>query len=162
MHHGACALIEATWIRGWADVALAPVAAAAIAGWDPSARSLLPAAWALARKVAAVDADVVTTPLAATVLTAMVAHRHAVDLGAYLGEFGHGLVGEARAWFGVTGANPADARDVAALLTAAWGPVPHAAPAAVMLWGQAIAPVHLGEVVPARPPVPGRSRRRVS
>ena len=162
MHHGACALIEATWIRGWADVALAPVAAAAIAGWDPSARSLVPAAWALARKVAAVDADVVTTPLAATVLTAMVAHRHAVDLGAYLGEFGHGLVGEARAWFGVTGANPADARDVAALLTAAWGPVPHAAPAAVMLWGQAIALAHLGEVVPARPPVPGRSRRRVS
>ena len=162
MHHGACALVEATWTRGWTDVALAPITAAAIAGYDPGARALVPAAWTLAREIAAADAGLVTTPLGATVLAAMVTHRHAVDLGAHLGEFGHGIVGEARAWFGVIGAAPVDGRDVAALLGAAWGAVPAAAPETVTLWGQAVALADLGEVVPPRPPVPGRSRRRAS
>jgi len=158
MHHGACALIEATWARALADVALAPMMAACVAGWDPTAASGIAAAWRLAGAIAGVGGELVGTPLAAQVMAAIVHHRQASDLGAFMGETGHAIVGEARAWFGVAGVDAHAPAVVAARLVAAWGPRAPRAGATVRLWGQALALDEFGPALPVRPQPPGRSR----
>lgn len=157
MHHGACALVEATWARGLADVALAPMLAACVAGWDPSAAPGIAAAWRLTEAIAGVGGELGATPLAGQVMAAIVQHRRASDLGAFLGETGHAIVGEARAWFGVVGVDADAPAVVAARLADAWGARAPRAGAAVRLWGQTVAFDALGPSVPVRPPLPGRS-----
>ncbi|MBK9030200.1 MAG: hypothetical protein IPL61_02475 [Myxococcales bacterium] len=161
MHHGACATVEAGWTRAFAEVALAPVLATCIAGWDPAARGSVAPAWALAGAIAGVGVEVVAAPLARAVVTAIAAHRVATDdLGAYLGEIGHAIVGEARAWLGVTGQTPTSAAAVEAALAAGWGDPARRTDAAVILWGRACPLARFGPTLPPRPPVPGRSRPR--
>ena len=158
MHHGACALVEATWARTLADVALAPMLAACVAGWEPSAAPGIAAAWRLAGTIAGVGGELAGTPLAVQVMAAIVQHRQASDLGAFLGETGHAIVGEARAWFGVAGVDADAPAVVAARLAAAWGRRAPGPGATVRLWGQALALDDFGPTLPVRPPVPGRSR----
>lgn len=158
MHHGACALVEATWARGLADVALAPMLAACVAGWEPAARPGIDAAWRLAGAVAGIGGELGALPLTAQVIAAVVQHREASDLGAFLGETGHAIVAEARAWFAVAGVDVRGSAVVAAQLAAAWGPRPPGPGAAVRLWDQVLGLAALGPTLPARPPLPGRSR----
>ena len=94
----------------------------------------------------------------AQVMAAAVQHREARDLGAFVGETGHGFVAEARAWFGVAGVDASAPAVVAARLADAWGPRPPGVGATVRLWDQALALDALGPALPVRPPVPGRSR----
>ena len=91
-------------------------------------------------------------------MVAIVQHRQASDLGAFLGETGHAIVGEARAWFGVAGVDADAPAVVAARLAAAWGRRAPGPGATVRLWGQALALDDFGPTLPVRPPVPGRSR----
>ena len=75
-----------------------------------------------------------------------------------MGETGHAIVGEARAWFGVAGVDAHAPAVVAARLVAAWGPRAPRAGATVRLWGQALALDEFGPALPVRPQPPGRSR----
>ncbi|MBL8625363.1 MAG: hypothetical protein JNK64_28890 [Myxococcales bacterium] len=157
MHHGACALVEASWARGLADVVLAPIMAACVAGWDPTGGPGVDAAWRLADAIAGVGGELIATPLAGQVMAAIVQHRQASELGAFLGETGHAIVGEARAWLAVAGVDARAPAVVAARLADAWGPRAPRPGATVRLWGQALAVDALGPSVPVRPPLPGRS-----
>lgn len=157
MFHGACARHEATWTRAFADGALAPIAAACLAGCDPAAAGGAAAAWPLARALVGADPGYLDWPLCAEVVAAMA--RPATE-GAALGEFGHAIAGDARAWFAVTGRAAVGPADVREALRASWGQVAVAIPGALRLWGQVMPASALGRRVPARPPVPGRDRPR--
>lgn len=156
-YHGACAAIEAAWSRAFAELALAPLSAACLAGYDPAAVGGAASAWTLARAVVGADASCLDWPLVAPVVAAMAAPE--VE-GAHLGELGHAIASDARAWFGVTGRAVASTGGARAALRDAWGHVPDAAPRTVRLWDRVVPVTSLGAMVPARPPLAGRSRPR--
>ncbi|MEZ4404199.1 MAG: hypothetical protein R3B06_29525 [Kofleriaceae bacterium] len=153
MHHGACAQIEAAWTRALGDVVLAPALATAIAGWDPAAVGGPAAAWRCAHAVAGVGRGLDRVPVVAQALAAVAG---AELVGAELGEQGHALVGEVRAWLGAVGLARGDA---AALVVARWGTPPPSSPRAVRLWDADVSLERLGPEVRPRPPVPGKSRQ---
>ena len=160
MHHGACAAIEADWNYALGDGLFAPITATAVAGWDPSPRAArsVAASWRLAHGLAGAGAALLAIPRVATLVRTIASQiTPPPDLGAWLGEIGHGTVGEARAWFGVRGLAIGGPADVARAVTAAWGTPPIGDPRPVLLWGRALALDDL-ERPPARPAVPGRSR----
>ena len=158
MHHGACAAIEADWNGALGGALLAPVEAAAIAGWDPGAAAIVAPALATARALTGAAGALLAVPRVQT-LARVIAARDDLppELGAWLGEQGHAAVGEARAWFAVRGIAARDEVAVRAALREAWRDPPAGEPRAVRLWDTEVALDDLARV-PARPPVPGRSR----